>query len=157
MKQLILIRGLPGVGKSTLAKQMVEKTHHLSSAIVEADEFFELNPRNVYAFNKGLLPAAHGWCQGETRRGLKERSLVVVANTFSRLWELEPYVDIANQFGAALSIADLFESDNYNSDEDLAERCVHEVPLAVIEKMRERWEKVTLTCVGRVYSIEIRS
>ena len=158
MQTLILYRGLPGAGKSTQAKIQAQKAgaefHHF-----EADQFFGLNPSGKYVFNNKLLAAAHGWCQGETRWGLSQFSdsfpLVLVANTFSQLWELEPYVDIANEFKVALSIVDLFDAGF--DDEQLAERCVHNVPVEAIAKMRARWEKVTLTCVDQVYSLQISS
>ena len=161
MRTLVLYRGLPGAGKSTRAKIQAQKAGVCSTDLhhFEADKFFELNPSGKYVFNNKLLAAAHGWCQGETRWGLSELSdscpLVLVANTFSQLWELEPYVDIANEFKAALSIVDLFDAGF--DDEQLAKRCIHNVPVDTIAKMRARWEKVTLTCVDQVYSLQISS
>ncbi len=154
MQTLILYRGLPGSGKSTLAQKQAEDVGG-DSVVLEADRFFELNPMMQYAFNKRLLPTAHGWCQGETRWSLSEGQTmwVGVANTFSQMWEMEPYVEIANQFKLALAIIDLF--DVGFDDEQLARRCVHNVPAEAIAKMRARWEKVTLTCVDQVYSLEL--
>ena len=137
MKQLFLIRGLPGCGKSTFAKKEFKSLH------LEADMFFAFNKEGEYRFNKEMLPTAHAWCLGETYRSLSENKLTTVANTFSQLWEIKPYVDAANFHGAALTIIDLF--DNGWTDEELFERCVHNVPSRVIEDMRARWERFALT------------
>ena len=86
--QLVLIRGLPGSGKSTLAKAMTSHTH------IEADMYF-VRPNDVYVFDPFNLRAAHGWCQSETRRLLEDGRNVVVSNTFTQKWEMQPYIDMA--------------------------------------------------------------
>lgn len=153
MKTLILFRGLPGVGKSTLAAKELDIPAADFNKLIEADQFF--NFKGTYEFNPELLTAAHGWCQGETRKALAGMDdvcdKIAVANTFTQAWEIEPYVQIANEYKAALAIVDLFDAGL--NDHELAERCVHDVPVETITRMRERWESVALVCTNRVYSL----
>ena len=58
MKILYLLRGLPGSGKSSVAKSLMNaQTGH-----VEADMFFMDNKGN-YNFDVSKLEEAHKWCQ----------------------------------------------------------------------------------------------
>ncbi len=56
MKNLYLLRGIPGAGKSTLAKQ-------LGDAHFEADSYFMID--GEYQFDPTKLRKAHEWCQGQ--------------------------------------------------------------------------------------------
>ncbi len=129
MKCLTLIRGLPGSGKSSLAELML-------GATVSADDYFVVE--GGYNFDPARLGLAHAACQVSTRLELAAGRPVVVANTFSQKWEIEPYLVIAKTFGARLYVADLY--DGGLTDLELFERNVHGVPLEVITTMRERWE-----------------
>ena len=86
---LRLIRGLPGSGKTTLAKQY--NCLHL-----EADMYFIKNGQ--YSFDKHQLQNAHQWCLLQTEIALKNNMDVVVSNTFTQLWELERYIKLAVRY-----------------------------------------------------------
>jgi hypothetical protein len=66
------------------------------------------------------------------------RHHVVVANTFTQRWELEPYLRMAKDIGATVVVVDVFDAGL--SDEALATRNVHGVPVQSIAAMRARWE-----------------
>lgn len=125
---LYIIRGLPGSGKSTLAKALGFK-------VVEADQFFTHG--GVYTFDATLLREAHEWCIKHTRNCLEYQN-VTVANTFSTQRELQPYIDMAKDMKAQITVMDLY--DGGYSDEDLAKFNVHHVPLHTIQNMRARWK-----------------
>ncbi len=132
MRYLILVRGLPGSGKSTLAA-------HLSDFAFAADDHF-VGDDGVYRFDPRFITEAHLGCQRRTREAIEAgHPVVVVANTFTQLWEIAPYETIASETGATLVIIDLFDAGL--TDEQLAERTVHEVPQEVIAGMRERYHR----------------
>lgn len=57
--KLVLIRGLPGSGKSTIARAMAAYEHY------EADMYFEKG--GEYCYDASKIKDAHEWCQRETR------------------------------------------------------------------------------------------
>lgn len=124
-QELLLIRGLPGAGKTTIALEYVGKGY----SHFEADMFFDRDGK--YCFDASLIGQAHDWCASEVRKALADGKSVVVANTFSRLWEMQKYFEVAEFYGADLRVIEA-KGDFQN---------IHGVPQEVIEKMRNRWEK----------------
>lgn len=93
MPTLILIRGLPGSGKSTIAKKMT-----LGGFVhVEADMFFE-DDNEDYRFNPAHIKEAHRWCQEMTEEFMECGLDVVVSNTFTQKWEMDPYMKLADKY-----------------------------------------------------------
>jgi predicted kinase len=134
--KLILIRGLPGSGKSTLAKTLRRWFSSGPDYYLwdhwEADDFF-VDDYGQYQFNAKRILEAHHWCQKGVKQSLKHKRNVIVSNTFTRVWEMQPYLDLAKQFGAEVTV--LTCEGNYGN--------IHGVPDETIEKMRERWEPYT--------------
>jgi predicted kinase len=123
--RLVLIRGVPGSGKTTLARDEYVKN---GFAHFEADMFFETV--NGYKFDKDLISEAHKWCQWSAKAALYQGRNVVVSNTFTRAWEMEPYFDMAVTFGIEPEVIIC----------DGAFQNVHGVPDSVVAQMRERFE-----------------
>lgn len=120
MRKLVLIRGLPGSGKSTMAKSLKNFIH------LETDQYWGPN----YEFDASKLGAAHSWCQEQTRKWLKDDFDVVVSNTFTTKKELRPYFAIAEEFGIKPSV--YIAQGNFGN--------VHNVPEEVLFKMNARFE-----------------
>lgn len=126
--QLVLIRGLPGSGKSTMAKALARAGfEHF-----EADTY-HLNNKGDYCFDRANVKAAHEWCQKETRKALEDGKRVVVSNTFTQLWEMAPYFEMAKALGIEPNV--LEAKGNWQN--------VHNVPAEVMEQMRTRWEPLS--------------
>ena len=90
MKELFLLRGLPGSGKSTLAKS-------LGGMQIEADKYFM--DGDEYKFDPSKLKEAHAWCQNAVSVWMKSQDKIVVSNTFTQEWEMQPYYDLAKEYG----------------------------------------------------------
>jgi predicted kinase len=91
MKELFLLRGLPGSGKSTLAES-------LGGSHMEADKYFTYEGK--YEFDVTKLKDAHDWCQNAVRVFMENKNKrVVVSNTFTQEWEMQPYFDLAEKHG----------------------------------------------------------
>lgn len=85
--KLLLLRGAPGSGKTTLAQTMFSKW-----TLICADEYF-VQPDGNFEFNVSLLKEAHDDCVERTQLALSEGKNVVVHNTFRTLKELSRYHD----------------------------------------------------------------
>ena len=118
---LILVRGLPGSGKTTFAEKLLILSY-------EADDFFIGD--NGYDFDVAKLADAHKWCIEMARTSLRENKDVAISNTFSTVAEMEPYIVHARCLGHNVVVFRM--SGSYGS--------VHNVPAHTIERMRERWE-----------------
>ncbi|MEF1309108.1 ATP-binding protein [Vibrio mytili] len=125
--KLILIRGLPGSGKTTLAKQLL---NDFPAKHFEADMYFE-NQAGEYYFEPMLLPQAHEWCFNQTRKWLSRGANVIVSNTFVRVWEMKCYLDYCKKKRIEVEVR--ICRGGYQS--------IHQVPEETIEKMRKNWEE----------------
>lgn len=124
--QLILVRGLPGSGKSSLSRVIANEIFRC--ARIEADMYFIKD--GEYVFDATKLGDAHAWCLKNTMEIIGEGVSVVVSNTFTTIKELKPYFDLAKEFKIKPQV--ILCQGNYKS--------VHNVPEETIEKMRKRFE-----------------
>lgn len=124
MKKLIIIRGLPGSGKTSLARLM-------SSVVCEADDYF-IQPDGSYQFDRDKLKEAHTQCQNKCREAMQqELEIIVVSNTAVRRWEMEVYKGYAIAFG--YEVFEITMSGPLRPN-------VHNVPDEVIARMKDTWE-----------------
>lgn len=130
--RLILLRGLPGSGKTTIANLFKLQGY----VHIEADHFFmrfdPVGRQYVYQYDHNQIHNAHEYCQAHTKLSLLRGEDVVVANTFTRRWELEPYLKLAADLGITPTILKC----------ESAFQSTHGVPQEKIDAMRARWEEV---------------
>jgi predicted kinase len=129
---LVLLRGLPGAGKSYTAVNLFTGSFH-----IEADMYMH-DGQGRYLFDPAKLAFCHQQCQRETEDALKEGQNVVVANTFTTVQEMKPYLEMAWSMGIPVKVISLF--DGGMTDYELYVSNLHHVPLATLARMRARWE-----------------
>lgn len=120
---LLLVRGLPGSGKSTLGSLFDLYT-------IAADDYFDIYCDGEFDASK--LKNAHEWCRNLVSHRMHNKwSRVTVANTFTQEWELQPYIDLAKEFD--YTVHAVIVENRHGS------KSVHNVPEDTMEKMRKRF------------------
>jgi predicted kinase len=127
---LILLRGLPGSGKSTLG-DVILRTPQQDPSLLSADDFF-IDENGNYNFDSTKLQEAHSQCQLRCAERMKlQLSKIVVANTFTQDWEMEPYFEMAERYKYRVHTV-IVENRHGNSN-------IHNVPDEKVEQMRNRF------------------
>lgn len=127
MKELILVRGLPNSGKSTVAKIMASP-HNF-----QADDYFYDEDGN-YEFVGKDIKKAHADCQRRVREAMEaDAPKIAVANTFTREWEFEAYHELAEKHGYRVHHI-IVEGGRHDGDNG------HGVPDTTVQKMEERFQ-----------------
>lgn len=128
MPNCIILRGLPGSGKS-------RRAYALAGAVASADDYFT-DIYGKYTFDRSKLHLAHQFCFDRFKQFVDQRyESVAVDNTNTTRKEYQRYVDYATEKGYDIQIVTV-ETDL--TDEQLAKRNVHGVPVETIRRMRER-------------------
>jgi len=117
MGQVIAMRAIPGSGKSSLAKQLIDKakSEGKTTAICSADDFFYELGGGTYAFDRTKISDAHKYCFKKFMKAISENiDLIIVDNTNLSAWELSPYKTLAEahdySFGINEVVADQGEA-----------------------------------------------
>jgi predicted kinase len=96
-KSLILLRGLPGCGKTTLAGILCENGKY---PVFSVDSFFTDQETGEYNFNYQNNHLAYSQCETNTVEALQRgHEKIFVDNTFTLEWEMLPYMKMAAQYG----------------------------------------------------------
>jgi predicted kinase len=124
-KILYIVRGIPGSGKSTFAKT-------LGGQHYEADMYF-MSVDGEYQFDFTKIKDAHQWCQGIVKGDMiLEYPKIVVSNTSTQDWEMEPYNKLAEEYGYTVFTV-IVENRHGGVNQ-------HGVPEDKIELMKNRFE-----------------
>jgi predicted kinase len=125
-KSLILVRGIPGSGKTTFAETIA-----IGAPVISADDYFMQHGK--YVFDKNKLGRAHLFCYNTTEGymvGGKGR--IFVANTFTTKKEMKPYYELAIKYG--YTVFSIIVENRHGS------KNVHDVPYGSLEAMRTRFD-----------------
>jgi predicted kinase len=129
---LILLRGIPGSGKSTLGDVILQTTQQQKPDVLSADNFF-IDEKGVYNFDPTKLKEAHNMCQQKCAERMRlEFSKIVVANTFTQEWEMDPYFEMADRYGYRVHSV-IVENRHGNKN-------IHNVPDDKLEQMKNRFQ-----------------
>lgn len=143
--QVLVMSGLPGSGKSTVAEEL-RKLHGPQSiedrwsgmgvAVVSSDDHF-IGSDGQYRFISDELSEAHKACWRHFESAMTSKyPLIIVDNTNLYASEIAPYYLPAEARGYAVKII------RVNCDPaDAFERQRHNVPAATFQKMVEQWKK----------------
>lgn len=149
MKKLILLRGLPGSGKTTFADFLIGIiSMEADVTVCAADDFF-YDENGMYNFDASLLHKAHLSCQQDVEIAMQDGadkfrdwqlgdrydvpfSIVIVHNTTTTPKEIKIYTDLAAKYG--YEVTSLIVENRHGN------KSVHGVPDEAMERMRNRFE-----------------
>ena len=132
-KNLVLVRGTSGSGKSTFAEEFIYPV----SLLISTDDFFMIN--GEYQFNPELLAENHKKCIDSVESEMKCPSddivtNIIVHNTFTQAWEMKPYEDLADKYG--YNFYTIIIENRHKSES------THDVPDNVLSNQRDRFEVI---------------
>lgn len=124
MKQMFIIRGIPGSGKSTFAAKLAALLH---CEQIEADQYFMHN--GVYVFDESKRHDAWRWVRSRTLYELKQGNDVVLSEVFAKEKSMKPFRKLAEEYGYQVTYL-IVENRHAGVD-------VHDVPHDVLKSMRD--------------------
>ncbi|XP_009278415.1 PREDICTED: NEDD4-binding protein 2 [Aptenodytes forsteri] len=134
---LVLLRGVPGSGKSYLARTLLEDNP--GGIILSTDDYFYKHGQ--YHYDPDCLGEAHDWNRKRAKEAFEMRiSPIIIDNTNIQAWEMKPYVTLAQQFKYKVMFR---EPDTWwkFKPKELERRNIHGVSKEKIKRMLERYER----------------
>ncbi|KAE8627332.1 hypothetical protein XENTR_v10006946 [Xenopus tropicalis] len=136
-KHIYLLRGLPGSGKSSLARKL--KQDFPSALVFSTDEYFLMDD-GTYLFDHEMLPEAHKWNQKRARKAMsKGKTPIIIDNTNIQAWEMKPYAVMALENQYQVIFLEPSTRWKFNVAE-LARRNSHGVPREKIQRMKDVYD-----------------
>ncbi|XP_029458520.1 NEDD4-binding protein 2-like 2 isoform X2 [Rhinatrema bivittatum] len=135
-KLLILLRGVPGSGKTTLAHVLLDQNP--DGTVLSTDDYF--HHEDGYTYDVSLLGDAHEWNQNRAKEAMDEGiSPVIIDNTNIQRWEMKPYVEMAIEKGYRVQFHEPETWWKLDAGE-LEKKNKHGVPREKIVQMLDRYE-----------------
>ncbi|XP_045149999.1 NEDD4-binding protein 2-like 2 isoform X2 [Echinops telfairi] len=135
-KLLILLRGLPGSGKTTLSRSLLGESPE--GIVFSTDDYFRC--QDGYSYNANQLGDAHDWNQSRAKEAISQgRSPIIIDNTNTQAWEMRPYVEMAIGQGYRVEFHEPKTWWKFDPEE-LEKRNKHGVSRKKIAQMLERYE-----------------
>ena len=127
-KDLYLVRGLPGAGKTTLSKSLMKE----GDLVIAADDFM-IDEKGEYVFDASRLQEVHDKCAKKVYEAM-ERGVarIFVHNTMTEQWEVESWYALAKQHGYRV-FSIVVENRHRGASS-------HGAPAETMEAMRNRFE-----------------
>ena len=133
---LILVRGVSGAGKSTIADMMDWLGHRTVS--FSTDDMFMVD--GDYKFDPSKLGEYHAATVQKVRDVMIARyeikipETIIVHNTFTEEWEMKPYFELAEEFN--WRVHTIIVENRHGS------KSIHDVPDAALKAQKERFEVI---------------
>jgi len=132
MSKVVVMRGIPGSGKSTYVEE-----RYPDATVLSADHFFE----ELGKFDSKLLPMAHSKCFHEFLLALDRGDpLIVVDNTNVHVWEFINYVHVAMMMGHSVEVISIMAK-TIEEVKTCVGRNLHEVGSEAISHMALEFER----------------
>lgn len=131
-RKLILMRGIPGSGKSTLTSYI--RNVYGDTLVASADDYFMRD--GEYRFDPKGLHAAHAQCKARVVEWLDSgaQSICIVDNTFIEPQHIAEYTSIVAAKGGATTVKTyIFSIQSPDSN-----RSTHGVPTNTMDRLRSR-------------------
>lgn len=128
MKKLVLVRGLPGSGKTTYAKAMYDRLtgEGVTAKWLETSMYFEAY--HIRFTKPEQAVTADAWLKGQADKALNEDCTVIVANVADSVDRIDKWKTIADKREAEFEVIRL--------DTHWADKC----PSCVLEYMKKHFE-----------------
>ena len=129
-QHIFMVRGLPGSGKSTYAKKIVEAGW--AGIHLDADMYWM--HEGEYKFNADKLSWAHGWLRGTFKHCLDAGLSIALSGTLLKPRYIRPYTDMIKAqllYNGNIKLHIRTMLSNYGS--------IHNVPESVLESMRNNF------------------
>jgi predicted kinase len=130
MKTLIILRGIPGCGKTTFAHFLEEE---LDGCLAFAADDYFTDIEGNYNWDSNKIWEAHAFCKRRVLSAMEiELPKIVVHNTNTTPKEMKDYYELASTHG--YRVISLIVENRHGSTN------VHKVPEEVLEKMKGRFD-----------------
>jgi len=143
-KIMLIMRGLPGSGKSFLVKQI--KLKYPQSVSVSADDYFMVDGQ--YKFQAKLLKEAHEFSQSTCEYHCREnKSVIIVDNTNVKRWEMSNYLVLAEKYRYTVVLVEPQTPWKFDATH-LAARNSHGVDMKVLQKRLKEYQTIIPRYLG---------
>lgn len=132
-KSLIILRGLPGSGKTSLAHLLAEEGKY---PVFSVDDYFT-NEKGEYRFEFDKNHLAYKQCEENVKVAMKSSAgKIILHNVFSIEWEIEPYFKLASEFNYTVFVATV---ENRHGNKN-----THDISDEQLAKMAEKYKVVLM-------------
>ena len=140
---LILVRGVSGAGKSTVGEMFDDGA---TTRILSTDDLFyvdgeyNFDPSKLAEYHQAIidkvesLMVEYDWKIMDHDYSWFPIDRIVVCNTFTQMWEMEPYFNLAKKYDWCIHT--IIVENRHDSDS------IHKVPADTILQQKDRFEVI---------------
>jgi predicted kinase len=135
MSKLIVVRGLPGSGKSQLAKTLADT---MNGVIASVDQYFMRSGQ--YLFKRSGVAHSYGFVQGQVDAFMQKGEPVIIADgVHQSLTDIEAYHALANKYGYELEVI-MPDHEGAFDPRVCYEHSEHKVPFYIIRAIASHFQ-----------------